>query len=150
MEFFDKSLNDLHLNQLNLESVNYFSHTAQKMKFSIKDFFSKYDQIYRKLRIWSHLLNKSLMENFVFCAVKPKDRSSFLPLITFTYFFHNSYLPTEQKVILTKFSSFYYRSFVFIWTVFRIICSNSFTRNNFGILLIFLLGLASPIFHLWS
>ena len=31
--------------------------------FSIKDFFSKYDQI------WSHLLKKSLMENFLFCAV---------------------------------------------------------------------------------
>ena len=30
--------------------------TAQKMKFSIKDFFSKCDQIHRKLRIWSHLL----------------------------------------------------------------------------------------------
>ena len=29
---------------------------AQKMKFSIKDFFSKCDQIRRKLRIWSHLL----------------------------------------------------------------------------------------------
>ena len=26
--------------------------TAQKMKFSIKDFFSKYDQIRRKPRIW--------------------------------------------------------------------------------------------------
>ena len=39
------------------------------MKFSIKDFFSKYDQIRRKLRIWSHLLKKSLMENFIFCAV---------------------------------------------------------------------------------
>ena len=39
------------------------------MKFSIKDFFSKYDQIRRKLRIWSHLLKKSLMENFFFCAV---------------------------------------------------------------------------------
>ena len=36
------------------------------MKFSIKDFFSKYDQIRRKLRIWSHLLKKSLMENFIF------------------------------------------------------------------------------------
>ena len=23
----------------------------------------------RKLRIWSHLLKKSLMENFIFCAV---------------------------------------------------------------------------------
>ena len=43
--------------------------TAQKMKFSIKDFFSKCDQIHRKLRIWSHLLKKSLMENFIFCAV---------------------------------------------------------------------------------
>ena len=39
---------------------------VQKMKFSIKDFFSKYDRIRRKLRIWSHLLKKSLMENIVF------------------------------------------------------------------------------------
>ena len=36
--------------------------------FSIKDFFSKCDQICRKLP-WSHLLKKSLMKNFVFCAV---------------------------------------------------------------------------------
>ena len=33
--------------------------TTQKRKFSI-----------RKLRIWSHLLKKSLMENFLFCAVQ--------------------------------------------------------------------------------
>ena len=39
------------------------------MMFSIEDFFSKCDQIRRKLRIWSHLLKKSLMENFIFCAV---------------------------------------------------------------------------------
>ena len=39
------------------------------MKFSINDFFSKCDQIRRNLRIWSHLLNKFLMENFTFCAV---------------------------------------------------------------------------------
>ena len=43
--------------------------TTQKMKFSIKDFFSKCDQIRRKLWIWSHLPKKSLMENFIFCAV---------------------------------------------------------------------------------
>ena len=43
--------------------------TAQKMKFSIKDFFSKCDQIRSFLRIWSHLLKKSLIENFIFCAV---------------------------------------------------------------------------------
>ena len=39
------------------------------MKFSNKDFFSKCDQIRRKLRIWSHLLKKSLME---ICAVDVK------------------------------------------------------------------------------
>ena len=43
--------------------------TAQKMKFSIKDFFSKFNQIRRFLRIWLHLLKKSLMENFIFCAI---------------------------------------------------------------------------------
>ena len=42
--------------------------TAQKMKFSIKDFFSKCDQICRFLTIWSHLLKKSLLENFIFCS----------------------------------------------------------------------------------
>ena len=38
--------------------------TAHKMRFSIKDFFSKCDQIRS-----SHLLKKSSMENFIFCAV---------------------------------------------------------------------------------
>ena len=40
------------------------------MKFSIKDFISKCDQILSFLQIWSHLLEKSLMENFIFCAVQ--------------------------------------------------------------------------------
>ena len=43
--------------------------TVQKMKCSIKDFFSKCDQIRRKLRIWSNLLKKSLIENFILCVV---------------------------------------------------------------------------------
>ena len=43
--------------------------TAQKTKFSIKDFFSKCDQIRNFLQIWSHLLKKSLLKNFIFCAV---------------------------------------------------------------------------------
>ena len=51
--------------------------TAQKMKFSIKDFFSKYDQIRRRLRIWLHLRKKSLMENFIFCAVPLRSVASF-------------------------------------------------------------------------
>ena len=36
-----------------------------KMKFSFKDIFSECDQIRRKLGVWSHLLKKSLMENFL-------------------------------------------------------------------------------------
>ena len=46
--------------------------TAQKMKFSIKDikdFVSKCDQIGSLLRILSHLLKKSLIENFIFKVV---------------------------------------------------------------------------------
>ena len=45
--------------------------TAQKVKFSIKYFFSKFNQIRRKLRIWSQLQKKSLMENFIFCIGCP-------------------------------------------------------------------------------
>ena len=44
-------------------------YTAQNMKFSIEDFFSKCEQIRSFLRIWSHLLKKFLMENFIFFAV---------------------------------------------------------------------------------
>lgn len=106
--------------------------------------------------------------------IKPKDISSFLQLNKITYFFHSSYLPTQQKVFLTKFSNFYYKGFVFMWTLQRhikvyhrsiwllyqkkkinlykqfsgIICSNNFTRNNITTPLIFLFELASPIFHL--
>ena len=43
--------------------------TAQKMKFSIKYFFSKCEQIHMNLRVLSHLLKKSLLENFISCAV---------------------------------------------------------------------------------
>ena len=50
-------------------------------KFSIKDFFSKCDQILRKLWIWSQLLKKSLMENLIFCAVFLKALKSNFNLI---------------------------------------------------------------------
>ena len=43
--------------------------TAQEVKFSIKDLFSEWAQICSFRQIWSHLLKKSLMENFIFCAV---------------------------------------------------------------------------------
>ena len=67
---FDRLLNSflLKLRELTFRKL----HTAQKMKFSIKDFFSKCDQIRSKLGIWSHLLKRSLIENFFFCAVSLK------------------------------------------------------------------------------
>ena len=36
------------------------------MEFSITDFFSKFDQIRSFVRVWSHLLKKSLLENLIF------------------------------------------------------------------------------------
>ena len=49
---------------LNRAKDNY--DTAQKGKFSIEDFLSKCDNIRSFLRIWSHLLKKSLIEIFIF------------------------------------------------------------------------------------
>ena len=51
---------------LNLIKTRTRVRTAQKMKFSIINFFSKCDQILRKMRIWPYLLKKSLTENFIF------------------------------------------------------------------------------------
>ena len=58
-----------YVNGKELKEKVIYIYTAQKMKFFIKDFFSECDQICSKLRIRSHLLSKSLMENFIFCAV---------------------------------------------------------------------------------
>ena len=42
--------------------------TSQKNKFFIKDSFSKCDQIRRSFQIRLHLVEKSLMKSFTFCA----------------------------------------------------------------------------------
>ena len=47
--------------------------TTQKMKFSIKDFFGKCDQIRSFLPIWSHILKNSLMKNLILYGVKQND-----------------------------------------------------------------------------
>ena len=43
---------------------------AKKVKFSATAFFSKSEENHRTLQICSHMLKKSLMENFNFCVVK--------------------------------------------------------------------------------
>ena len=45
------------------------SYMAQKNRFPIKDVFSKCKYIRCFLRIWSNILKKFLVENFIFCAV---------------------------------------------------------------------------------
>ena len=57
-----------------------------KMKFSVKNFFSKLDQICSFLGIWLHLLKKSLMKRFIFYAViieNVKTINSFFKLVIF-------------------------------------------------------------------
>ena len=49
------------------------TYTVQNVKLCVKDFFSKCDQIRKKLQIWSHLLKKSLMETSFFCVVQDKN-----------------------------------------------------------------------------
>ena len=53
--------------------INYLiTDTVQKMVFSNKNFFSKCDQIRRKLQIVSHLPKKSWMENLIFVQCHPE------------------------------------------------------------------------------
>ena len=49
--------------------------TAQKIKFFFEDFLSKCDKIHSFSRIWSYLLKKFLMENFIFCTVNTLYKS---------------------------------------------------------------------------
>ena len=80
---------------------------AQKMKFFIKDFFRKCDQIRSFRRIRSHLLKKSLMWNFIFCAVNNTFWNTFLFLKTPSNFINPS---TEEFFIwgtLIKFPVIY-------------------------------------------
>ena len=72
---------------INLRQYFVWIVTAQEMKFFIKDFFSKCDQIRKKLWIWSHLLKKPLMGNFSFCAVCQTIHMHFVHLNHFTQCF---------------------------------------------------------------
>ena len=70
--------------------------TAQKNTFSIKDFFSKYDKIRWELRIWSHILKKSLMKNFTFCAVHQTVSASFFIHFSRTKIKLNHWIPLHR------------------------------------------------------
>ena len=79
-------------------------HTAQKIKFSIKYFFSKRDQIRRKLWIWSHLLKKSLLEIFIFCAVTDAKKYIYTSFSDFNIkmYENNKYIFHENNTVCKK------------------------------------------------
>ena len=70
---------------------------ALETKFSIKGFLSKCGQIRSFLRIWSHLLKKSLMESIIFCAMKP---IILLKPFILGKMFKELYLETQRRVYL--------------------------------------------------
>ena len=70
------------------------------MKFFIKDFVCKCDQIRRILGISSHLLKKSLMENFIFCAVNTNTIFDNTQLSVMQY--HNRIQVSHNKVLDAK------------------------------------------------
>ena len=75
-------------------------YTAHKMKFSIKDFFSKYDQIRSFMLIWSHLLKKSLLlENFIFCVVLLQNATFIIKLVS-TMQQHQTYTHFQNNFII--------------------------------------------------
>ena len=85
------------------------------MKFSIKDFFNKCDQIRRKLRIWSHLLTKSLVENFIFCAVQESLQVHSKRILQWIVYsevsknFRNSHIfETLLNAVLSKFQTTFF------------------------------------------
>ena len=66
--------------------VKFTTHTGQEKKFSIKDFFSKCDQICRFLRIWSYLQKKSLMRGYKWIRlVHPTSQNKWPPSVLHFY-----------------------------------------------------------------
>ena len=80
--------------------------TAQKIKFPIKDFFSKCDRIRSFPRMWSHMLKKSLMKNFIFYAVL--SMLCFVNLIFILrnlYKYSTNWRKSESEVLLPHLST---------------------------------------------
>ena len=75
--------------------------------------FNKCDQICRKLRIWSHLLKKSIMENSIFCAVMiliPIHHLSFLIVtkwVSVTYLITTIFINNRELYIQSDFRSLF-------------------------------------------
>ena len=78
------------------------TYTAQKWIFPL--IISSCDQIHIFLRIWSHLQEKSLTENFIFCAVA----FSYKLTIVWYIYSRSYYHPWPQTNFFNFFSPFFY------------------------------------------
>ena len=111
-----------------LESQIIFSSptTAQKRKFFIKNFFSKCDQIRCFLRIWLHLLKKSLMENFIFCEVHFFASFSFFDsypkcVLRLTILFFTSF-SKKKSIILLQLQWYLVKTWTCIRCSYDVLC----------------------------
>ena len=106
-----------------------------KNEVYIKYFFSKCDQIHSFLQMWSHLLKKSLLENFRFCAVivsfgtnvniMQKRINWFALHINCLFFFYR--LGTS---ILNRFNDDLIKTAFWVVTQLAIVCSNSTAKRT--------------------
>ena len=80
------------------------SKIAQKMYFSIKEYFSKYGQIRRKLWIWSHLLKKSLIKTSSFMQCKQHlNILKIKKLMTYENYFHFKHIDDKTTEVTKNF-----------------------------------------------
>ena len=99
------SYSGLHFPAFGLYSVrmpgNVDQNKSEYGHFSRSDYFSKHEQIIKILQICSHLLVKSLMKNFIFCAVSRIDSWKLkIPLkSTTSNFFWNLFIRKNMRII---------------------------------------------------
>ena len=110
---------NLRLNDNSISSLfqNNKTGTAQKMKFSIKDFFSKCDQIRSFLRIWSYLLQKSLMEDFIFCAMRARGFKFHSGQLSIATSKNHSMVNTTYMYNNNNLYTYIYLLYIIIWPI---------------------------------
>ena len=109
---------------------------AQKIKFSIKGFLSKCDQIRSFLQIWKRLLERFLMENFICCAVLHDFGGKYLYLWPISQSFKISYLiATSVSGAFVRYALNTYTSYIQTMTEkrpkFRIACREIYIYYHF-------------------
>ena len=117
------------------DRVNYNIQTYCIMKVFHWGFFSKCDQISRKLRIWSLLLKKSLIINFNICACelrvscvwaawliyKQSEKKGFIlsNLVLIRFFLNCTYIPVDTGRKLNVHKTFRRRP----WRLLNVLCT---------------------------